>query len=271
MDMSCKPAYWAVIPAKVRYDNKLPASAKLLYAEITALADATGYCWGTNQYFADLYDLSVKSVQRILKVLADQEYITVVVDRDESTNEVCGRRIYVGINPAAELDPPHLKNKVTPSPQKCGDPHLKNKVKNNINNNIIPPIVPQGGRRERKRKEPREHPDWQPDRFEGFWRFYPQQGRKAKQSAMNAWDKLKPSDELIATIGFALVKQKASDDWQRGIGIPYASTYLNQCRWEDAAELTAAAEEQTIPQEPIGELVTKIAADGREYQVWVEA
>lgn len=245
MENSCKPAYWAVIPAKVRYDTKLPASAKLLYAEITALADATGYCWGTNQYFADLYDLSIKSVQRILKVLADNEYITVVVDRDEATNEVVRRRIFVGINPAAELDPPHLKNKVTPSPQKCGDPHLKNKVKNNININTIPPIVPHGGRGVRKRKEPREHPDWKPERFEGFWKFYPQKGRKAKQAAMDAWDKLSADDVLIATIGRGLVIQKASEEWQRGIGIPYASTYLNQRRWEDAFEAAAPEEQPT--------------------------
>lgn len=265
--MSCKPAYWAVIPANVRYDNRLPASAKLIYAEITALADATGYCWSTNQYFADLYDLSIKSVQRIVKILADNEYITVVVDRDEANNEVTGRRIYVGINPAAELDPPHLKNKVTPSPQKCGDPHLKNKVKNNININI-PPIVPQGGRGVRKRKEPREHPDWQPERFDGFWKFYPQKGRKAKQSAMDAWDKLKPSDELIATIGKALVIQKVTDEWQRNIGIPYASTYLNQRRWEDAFEM--AAPEARSAEEPKGELVTIVDADGRSRTVWME-
>ena len=136
--------------------------------------------------------------------------------------------------------------------------------------NILPPIVPQGGRGVRKRKEPREHPDWKPERFEGFWKFYPQKGRKAKQAAMDAWDKLRPSDELIATIGMALTKQKREEGWMRGIGIPYASTYLNQRRWEDVNELPDTAEMSRPPEEPKGELVTVFDADGRKRTIWME-
>ena len=50
---------------------------------------------------------------------------------------------------------------------------------------------------------------------------------------MKAWDKLKPSDELLAVIARALTRQMATEEWQRGIGIPYASTYLNNERWTD--------------------------------------
>lgn len=91
----------------------------------------------------------------------------------------------------------------------------------------------------RKRKEPREAPDWKPDRFAGFWNFYPREGRKSKQAAMDAWDKLHPDDSLIDHIAKALVKLKATDNWRRGIGIPYASTFLNGSRWTDADELDA--------------------------------
>lgn len=30
---------------------------------------------------------------------------------------------------------------------------------------------------------------------------------------------------------------KASEDWQRGVGIPYAATFLNGERWHDADSL----------------------------------
>lgn len=53
-----RPGYWAVLPAKVRYDKTLRPNAKLLYAEITALADARGYCWATNGYLAELFEIA---------------------------------------------------------------------------------------------------------------------------------------------------------------------------------------------------------------------
>lgn len=98
--------------------------------------------------------------------------------------------------------------------------------------NIYNPPTPQGGRRVRTKKEPRSAPSWMPERFAAFWAYYPR--KEDKQRAMNAWDKLQPSDELIAVIARALRRQKASADWKRGVGIPYASTYLNNSRWTDA-------------------------------------
>lgn len=104
---------------------------------------------------------------------------------------------------------------------------------NNIN--TIPPIAPQGAARKKKAqkgaKEAKKAPDWKPERFEKFWLAYPV--GKSKQAAIKAWDKLRPDDALLETMAKALKKQMASAEWQRGIGIPYASTWINQRRWED--------------------------------------
>jgi hypothetical protein len=48
-------AFCAVIPTDVRYDDRLPQGAKLLYGEITALCNMKGFCWSRNPYFANLY------------------------------------------------------------------------------------------------------------------------------------------------------------------------------------------------------------------------
>ncbi len=74
-------------------------------------------------------------------------------------------------------------------------------------------------------------PDWKPDRFARFWSAYPR--GEAKQSAIRAWDRLKPTDELIREMAQTLKRQLASPEWQAGFGIPYASTWLNGRRWED--------------------------------------
>ena len=247
MTEKMKPSYWSVIPACVRYDASLPPNAKLLYAEIAALCDDTGYCFASNEYFASNFELGVKSIQRLLKTLCDHSYISVDVVRDPKTNEVLERRIFAGINPAGSIAPPSPQKRGDPSPQNWGDPSPQKRGVEQYNSfNNIPPIVPQGDmrahKRKRKRKEPRDRPDWKPDRFDGFWKFYPKDGRKDKQRAMDAWDKLSPDDDLIATIARALVKLKATESWKRGIGIPYVSTFLNGARWNDADELDAPSE-----------------------------
>jgi len=53
------PSYYAIIPATVRYENRLKSAEKLLYSEITALANKNGYCFAQNKYFAELYNVTV--------------------------------------------------------------------------------------------------------------------------------------------------------------------------------------------------------------------
>lgn len=83
----------------------------------------------------------------------------------------------------------------------------------------------------RRNRRTQAAPVWKPERFAAFWEFYPR--GESKQAAIRAWDKLRPSDELIAVMGRALQRQMRKPEWQRGVGIPYAATWLNQRRWED--------------------------------------
>lgn len=228
-----KPAYWAVLPAKVRYDGALRPNAKLLYAEITALAGASGYCYASNDYLAKLFEIKPRTVSDLIGTLEKAGYIKVDVIRDPQSNAVVERRIWVDLQGSDESLPPIAKNGYTPIAKISYTPIAKNGAENNLNteNINIPPKAPQRGR---KRREPKECPDWMPDRFAGFWDFYSHRVRgESKQAAIRAWDKLQPDVALIGRIGRALLVQIESEDWQNGIGVPYASTYLNNRRWED--------------------------------------
>ena len=44
---------YSVIPARVRDDHTLRPNAKLLYGELSALAQAEGYCWAWNARLAE--------------------------------------------------------------------------------------------------------------------------------------------------------------------------------------------------------------------------
>ena len=76
------PSYYAVIPAEVRYDPDLSASAKLFYGEITALANKTGDCWASNRYFTDLFGVSDQSIRNWLKELEQKGYVSVWYEMD---------------------------------------------------------------------------------------------------------------------------------------------------------------------------------------------
>lgn len=217
--MEDKPSYWAVLPATVRYDENLSSSAKLLYAEISALTQKTGYCYAENSYFEQLYSLTERTIIRLIRELEAGGYIRV-----DGGGTKC-RKIYAGVNTFRDTD----KNVSEPL-TKMSVPTDKNvsAIINNINNNTIPPKPPKG-RQEKKIAE------WKPERFESFWKFYPPVNgkRPAKSRAIRAWDKLRPDDETIAQMGKALQREINSEMWRKGVGIPYASSWLNSRAWED--------------------------------------
>lgn len=72
---------------------------------------------------------------------------------------------------------------------------------------------------------------WKADVFARFWKCYPR--HESKADAVRAWNKLKPDDALIREMSMGLYRALHSDLWRRDIGIPYASTWINQRRWED--------------------------------------
>lgn len=72
--------YYAIIPSSVRYDKELSAGAKLLYGEITALSCAEGYCWATNEYFSNLYEVSSRTIARWIKLLEEKGHISTTVE-----------------------------------------------------------------------------------------------------------------------------------------------------------------------------------------------
>ena len=118
-------------------------------------------------------------------------------------------------------------------------------IKKDLNN---PPYSPPKGddAEEPRKRRSKTTPEWKPERFEGFWAYYPR--GENRMGAVRAWDKLKPDDALIETIGRALQVLKASPAWRDGVGIPYASTFLNGRRWEDA---TAKRPAQSAKAQPV--------------------
>src|SRR5210317_871738 len=90
-----KPNYYAIIPAEVRYNNKLTANAKLLFGEITALTNKTGVCWATNKYFAELYSVDKKTISRWIHQLQEEGYLDIVIEYNKETKQITKRSMKI--------------------------------------------------------------------------------------------------------------------------------------------------------------------------------
>lgn len=120
-------AYYAIIPASVRYDKDLTPNAKLLYGEITALCNEKGYCWASNSYFAELYNVSKNTISRLINVLVDKGYIRAEILYDNKKN--IERKLFINSAPILKNDDTYI--------QKYGEGIIKNGEDNNTINNTI--------------------------------------------------------------------------------------------------------------------------------------
>lgn len=274
---------WAILPAKVRYDKRLPANAKLLYAEIAAKCNRDGVCYMFNQTMGDILGVSADRVARLTKLLEDAGYIVIHIDNTALNSQ---RRMisltaepFIYTPPEPEGGPgkntegvPGKNNGAGPGKNTEGAPVKITGPLENNNLKYKPPKSPKGDgvcdeqtgsvpdgvpdapekpKREKRTRRERKEPAWKPERFNAFWAFYPPVNgeRPAKARAITAWDKLKPDDEVIDAMARYLVIKKKTEQWTRGVGIPYASTFLNGRMWE-----TEQAAPESAPPDDGGEV-----------------
>ena len=249
-------------------DERLSLKSKGLLSVILSLPDD----WrisieGMTQFSADGKD----AIRSAIRELTDAGYITRAQTHSEA-GTFSGYDYVVHETPAASpssgfptMEKPTTENPTTEKPT-TENPTVRNTDRLSTD---IPPIVPQsdadggnpsvslaadtspdrGGKEgetgeaqsseppKRKRRATKSAPDYRPDTFARFWAAYPR--GEDKQGAIAAWDELKPDDATLQAMSRALVRQKASEEWQRGIGIPYAVRWLRRRRWEDEIKAPA--------------------------------
>jgi hypothetical protein len=117
-----QPSYYATIPASVRYHKKVCANAKLLYGELSALANKEGYAWASNDYFAKLYRVHEKTVSAWVAELKRAGKINVEMIPTEKGTQ---RRIYIagkGIHEKTETHVGGVREKTETPPRIPDDP-----------------------------------------------------------------------------------------------------------------------------------------------------
>ena len=179
---------------------------------ISSLCAEKGYCFASNKYLGELFNLPEQTISRKIKILEEKKYIT--IEYKKRGCEVIERYI-------------RLTKMLTDDKQKC-EPTINKNVKDNnisINNTSI--------NKENYTKE-----------FENFWKHYPKKVDKKK--AKEKFIKLKPDEKLVELIIKQLERLKDTNDWKKENGkyIPNPSTWLHNKRWEDEFETDTEREER---------------------------
>lgn len=117
-----QPSYYAIIPADVRYDEGIPANAKLLYGEISALIGEDGYCFASNEYLASRFKMTHEAIARLITKLEKAGHIRRVIEKAPS-GQITARKIYLrvsipdGLGIDKNVNTP-IDEKINTSPQK---------------------------------------------------------------------------------------------------------------------------------------------------------
>lgn len=196
--------YYAIIPATVRYDKNLTANAKLLYAEITSLTHKTGYCYATNEYFAELYGVNQNTVREWMSQLEKAGYINREIVYKENTKEVAERRIRIFSLPPLNFQP---------------TPPLNFKGDNNKDMNIK-----------------LEEKETYKEKFEEWWSVFPKQRAGSKQKTYLKYKKAIKEEKLTPEFLLEKVKEYANS---REVASGYAcggERYFNDCKYNNQYE-----------------------------------
>ena len=118
-------SYYSIIPATIRYDNRLKPSEKLLYGEITSLTNRMGYCFASNKYFANLYEVTNHTVSQWISHLEKLGYVQIELIKNDK-KEIIERRIYINDMPYVQKNTyPYIFKSTYPMYQKVQENNIK--------------------------------------------------------------------------------------------------------------------------------------------------
>ena len=127
--------FYAIIPAFIRYDKRLPMLSRFLYGELTALCNEKGYCWASNRYFAELYEVSIETISRYIAKLKEFGYIRITYDSSKKDND---RRIYIT---DIRIENIELTTETKAEPEEEDTTTPLTKTSNTLDENIKPPLT----------------------------------------------------------------------------------------------------------------------------------
>ena len=191
--MEDKRCYYAVIPANVRYDKSLPAGAKLLYGEITALCNQSGFCWAKNSYFAELYNTAESTIKRWLQALEECGYLYRNIEYEEDGKTVIRRCLSIVNEPTSVQNWAGGSIKIEPRGGFKNEPYNNTRMNNtneyNSTNSRVGGVGPSKAFQKPNLEDVAAYCRERKNNVdaETFWDFYESKGWKVGNQSMKDW------------------------------------------------------------------------------------
>jgi hypothetical protein len=197
--------YYAIIPAPVRYCKYLKANEKLMYGELTALSNDKGFCFASNEYFSNLYDVSKTSISKWISNLEKNGFIKIKMIYERGTKQIKQRRIYIAPL-LKKTSIPIEENFNTPIEEKLKDIYILTN-NNNINNNNS------------TKSKKRQYSEKTTKAFSHFAGLFPLKYRPKTEAQKNKWldclDKIERLDGYNLREVYNVSKELRNDEfWQ---------------------------------------------------------
>ena len=197
--------YFAIIPAPVRYCKNLKANEKLMYDELTELSNDKGFCFASNEYFSNLYDVSKTSISKWISNLEKNGFIKIKMIYEPGTKQIKQRRIYIAPL-LKKTSIPIEENFNTPIEEKLKDIYILTN-NNNINNNNS------------TKSKKRQYSEKTTKAFSHFAGLFPLKYRPKTEAQKNKWldclDKIERLDGYNLRDVYNVSKELRNDEfWQ---------------------------------------------------------
>ncbi len=75
-----------ILPTSILGDNNITSLERLLLISILSLCKQKGYCWATNEYFAQLFNARKQTKSKSISSLSKNNYIELKFDNSEKNN-----------------------------------------------------------------------------------------------------------------------------------------------------------------------------------------
>lgn len=215
--MRDKPNYYSILTSDVRYDKRLTGDEKVMYAEITTMANATGECWASNEWFSKNFKKSERTISRWIKKLEETGHITIRYEPIKGAGFREQRFIRIANIPVDKVVSTDRHECRVAGRQSCPEAGRHECLGNNTSNsnNTSNTIYT----------------------FKTFWNLYPRKSGN-KKNAEEMFLEIVVSQELFDAILIDLEKRKGYENWIKDNGkwIPNALRYLENNMWEEEYE-----------------------------------